>query len=346
MDSPFQDATMLYPWDHVENQSWVYLYDKSGVVGESPGNGIEKILPLVLTGKKEKFRDIFHRVFWLNRNFGFAVGPLGALDTAFNDILSKKAGLPMHRYLGATRDWVHVYASGHRTNAPIRDLVAEAESFKTRGYRVYKMKIGTDFGTRIEEDVERVKAMREVIGPEAKLALDANQLWTADEAMNFFRKVEKYDIYWFEEPVHSQDLVELEKICAACPVPISMGESLHNGHFFKAYLDAGIGQVQANPPMMGFADWSTLRDLTYSRGLMFSGGGVTSTAFLATAREDCYEEYLQPRRLPVLRCMKVRPEERDGKFFLPPEPGLSVKLDLALLRRKQLLESINCYYPE
>jgi hypothetical protein len=98
--------------------------------------------------------------------------------------------------------------------------------------------------------------------------------------------------------------------------------------------------------MMGFADWSALRDIAYCRGVMFSGGGIVSTAFLATAREDCYEEYLQPRRLPVLRCMKIRPEERDGKFFLPSEPGLSVKLDLDRVRREHLLESISYYYPE
>ena len=349
MDVPFSDSS-AGPFTHVNGSCWMNLYSKDGIVGGAPvPGGITQILPLVLTGKKEKYGDIFNRIFWKNRNnggfTGAAFSALGALDLLFNDILAQRSGLPLHRYWGATRDWVHVYASGHGSNVPIEDMIAEAESFKARGYKVYKMKIGTNFGTEIPLDVERVRIMREVIGPEGKLAIDANQIWTADEAMDFFRKVEQYDIFWYEEPVHSHELAEIKKICELCPVPVSMGESLKNRYFFPAYLDAGVGQIQANPPLMGYDDWSAIRDMTYEReGVMFSGGGVQSTAFLATAHEDCHEEYLQPRREPVLRCMGRRPEERDGKFFLPSDPGLPIKLDMNYVKKNKLLGSVEYFW--
>lgn len=348
MDVPFSDAS-AGPFTQVGGVCWLYLYDQDGTVGEGPVPGaIRELLPQLLCGETEAYQALYDRLFWLNRNRGFSspiYQALGAVDLILNDMMAKRAGLPLHRFWGATRDWVAVYASGHGTHVPTDDLVREALQWKELGYSVYKMKVGTDFGTRQALDVERVKTMREVIGPQARLAIDANQIWTAEEAMEFFRKVEPYDIYWYEEPVHSHELWELEKICRLCPAPVSMGESLHNRYFFKSYLDAGVGQFQANPSMMGYRDWCAVRDLAREHGLLFSGGGIISSAFLATAGEDCYEEFLRPRREPVLRCMKLRPQERDGRFYLPDSPGLPLQLDLPRMRRMGLLDAIQFYYP-
>ena len=351
MDAPFYDASMG-PFDTIKVQYWMELYDEDGTVGQTPASEamMKNVLPFVLTGKRESYKTIYDRVFWQNRNNGFCSAPFGALgqlDLAMNDILAKRAGLPLHRYWGATRDWVHVYASGHGTNTSLDALVKEAEDFKALGYTVYKMKIGTDFGTRTDEDVERVRIMREVIGPEAKLAIDANQIWSAQEAMRFFERVEKYDIYWYEEPVHSHDLWELEKICKMCPVPVSMGESLRNHYFFKAYVDAGVGQLQGNMGLMGFDDWAAVRDLAKENHLMFSGGGLPIiSAFMATADEACYQEYLKPTNGPVLRYMEKKPQERDGKFYLPTTPGMPLSPDWEKLDRCQYIAGKEYLFPQ
>lgn len=349
MYEPFQDATQPAPVTTVDGTCFLKIYDEGGNYGVGSGSQVlvNKFLPALLNGQRETYEDLYNRLFWLHRNDGFSgptYGALGALDTILIDLMSRRAGLPAHRFLGADRDWVHTYASGHSCHKSFEELEKEALSWKRRGYSRYKMKIGTKYGTQIERDVQRVKLVREVIGPEAKLAIDANQLWNADEAMRFFEKVEPYDIYWFEEPVHSHDLDELEKLCKMCPIMIAMGESLRNHYFFKSYVDAGVTHLQANPPMMGWRDWSQVRDMAKKNGLMFSSNGNIATTFVATCGVETHQEYLQPRREPVLDIMKKRPIEKDGKFFLPTQPGTCLEPDWELLEDRGLLRSVQYFY--
>ena len=348
MDAPFYDSTMG-PFNTVKISYWMELYDKDGTMGQAPVSEfmLKGILPLVLTGKSETYKDIYNRVYWQNRNNGFSsevYNDLGRFDYIINDILAKRKNQSLHRYLGATRDWVNVYASGHGTNTSIQELVSEAESFKSLGYTVYKMKVATNFGSDNKGDAERVRIMRETIGPQAKLAIDANQVWNAEEAMAFYDLVARYDIYWYEEPVNSHDLAELEKLTKMCPSIISMGESFRNHHLFKAYADAGVRFLQYN--LFGLEDWQKVRDLAKERGLMFSSGSLPMiSAYFATTDESCYQEYLKPTNGPVLRYMKIKPEERDGKFFIPDVPGSPMVPDWEKLDKDNYLDGRKYYYP-
>jgi L-alanine-DL-glutamate epimerase-like enolase superfamily enzyme len=350
MDAPFYDATMG-PFAAIKVQYWMELFDEDGTSGQAPVTEfmLRNVLPLVLTGRRETYKDIYHRVYWENRNNGFSSGvypDVGKLDYMLCDILAKRNGQPLHRFLGAGRDWVNVYASGHGVNTAIDALVKEAQDFKALGYSVYKMKVASNFGSDNKGDAERVRIMRDVIGPNARLAIDANQVWNAKEAMAFFDLVEKYSIAWYEEPVHSHDLEELEKITKLCPVPVSMGESMRNHYFFKAYVDAGVRHLQHNMQNPGFEDWRQVRDLAKAKGLMFSSGGLPMVcAYLATADEDCWQEYLKPTNGPVMRYMKIKPEEREGKFYIPNEPGSPMTPDWEKLDKDGYLDGRKYYYP-
>ncbi|MCL2248159.1 MAG: mandelate racemase/muconate lactonizing enzyme family protein [Oscillospiraceae bacterium] len=350
MDAPFYDSTMG-PFDTTKILYWMELYDEDGFMGQSPvgRNMLTDVLPHVLTGKRESYSEIYKRIYWLNRNYGFQSGSfadVGYFDRIMLDILSKRKGKPLHRYLGATRDWVHVYGSAHGINTTIDELLTEAQSIKDLGYTVYKMKVGTDWGRDKQTDADRVRLVRELIGSDAKLAVDANQVWTADEAMEFFELIEKYDICWYEEPVHSHEIVELEKICKLCPVPVSMGESLRSSHFFKVYADAGAKMLQGNEMFHGFDDWLKVRELAKERGLWFSGGGLpVHCAYMATSDEKCYQEHLKPTNDPVMRYMLIKPEEKNGKFIIPDTPGVPMTPDWDKLHGDNYVESINYYYP-
>ncbi len=345
---PFADATMPYN-DHVGG-AVLYLYDESGAVGWARSGGgvlVERVLPEVLTGKRERFGDVYERIFWKRRNDGYSsptFGALAGLDKAAINLFAARKGLQTNRYLGAERDWHRVYASAHGCLNTIEEMLEEVEEEKALGYDFYKMKIGTDFGTKLDWDVERVRIMRDAIGPDAKLAIDANQLWNADEAMRFIDRVEKYDIYWYEEPVHSHDLVELEKLCRMSPVRVSMGESLRNSCFFKAYADAGCGVLQGNGGW-GYFDWLKIYEMTKAYGIEFSANTSSADYMSALDNEDVYMEYLRPNHKPTYELMKRRPEDRDGKFFLSHEPGSTFEPDWDLIKEKKLLKSIEVFYP-
>ncbi len=344
----FADATMPYN-KHVEGNV-LYLYDESGAVGWTRCSGpvVEKVLPHVLTGKRERFGDVYERIFWVNRNNGYSspsFGALGKLDQAAINLFAARKGLPTHRYLGAKRNWHKVYASAHGCCLTIEEMLKEVEEEKALGYDFYKMKIASEFGTRLDWDVERIRLVRDAVGPDAKIAIDANQLWNADDAMRFIDRVEKYDIYWYEEPVHSHDLIELEKLCRMSPVRVSMGESLRNSCFFKAYADAGVGVLQANAPLWGYFDWMKVYDMTKRYGIEFSGGVGGSDWFAALDDENVYAEYLRPNGKPVYDLLKRRQEEHDGKFWLSDLPGSTCEPDWELIKEKKLLDRIEVLYP-
>src|SRR5437762_2795866 len=113
------------------------------------------------------------------------------------------------------------------------------------GARAIKMKVG---GVPIREDVERVKAVREAIGPDVKLLVDANCAYRHYEAIQLARRIEAYDIFWFEEPVAPDDYEGHRKLAEATMIPIATGENEYTRYGFRdliAHNAAAIFNVDA-----------------------------------------------------------------------------------------------------
>lgn len=342
---PFWDSTGG-PFETVPADYWLVLYNQDGTAGQCPCSGrIKQLLKLILNGEMKTYQAWYQMLYWSIRNNGFSgesAVELGRLDLAFHDMLAKEENLPLHRFLGAKRDWVHVYASGCGTNLTEKQLEEEVKEFIDGGYTTFKMKIASKFGTQLAKDVERVKMVRSLIGKEAKLALDANQLWKAEEAMTFAEHVEKYDIAWFEEPVQSYDMTELEKLARISPIPIGMGESPRCYYPMESYVKAGVSQLQPIPTnLSSVEDWMRTKELAHKNGLELTSGGFShlTASFIATGREEDMVEYLIPVMRPFYEIMELRPEEKDGKFFLPSEPGISISPDLKRLERAGCLKT-------
>ncbi len=338
------------PFDRVSVECWVVLYNDNGTVGQGPCTvRMREIIKTLLSGETKSYEEWFNTLYWKFRNSGFsseAAVELGRLDLVLQDMLSKEANLPLHRYLGAKRDWVHVYGSGCGTNLTMQEMEEEVRSYIDAGYSTLKMKVGTNFGTEIDRDVERVKNIRSMIGPKVRLAIDANQLWTADEAMKFIDRVEKYQIAWYEEPVHSHNMTELKKLTARCPVPISMGESIRCYYLMETYVECGVAHLQPVP--MNHAsihDWLQTRDLAHTHGLEFSSGGYShlSASLIATGREEDMVEYLTPIMKTFYNMMDLKPVEADGKFYLPDTPGICVNPDWDLWKKNKYIK-VKEYY--
>jgi len=127
--------------------------------------------------------------------------------------------------LGAHRDEVPAYASGgyYRPDIdPLKEIEGELSRYVDRGYSDFKIKVG---GLSVEADRERVQVAREVIGPGARLALDANNAYNdVATAIRAARAFEPYDIWWFEEPTYPDSLPNSSKIAAAVAMPVATGE--------------------------------------------------------------------------------------------------------------------------
>lgn len=164
---------------------WVRLYDEDGNFGEGPCTDLilNFFAPILLEEPGMTLNELRELLFWRIRNFGyqsFHVRELGSLDYVLLDLLSKKHKQPMYKFLGASRDYAEVYKGGGSVLLNTEELVEDILRFKNEGYHQTKIKIAgyADW----HKDLERVSAIREAVGEDFGIAVDANQGWDVDTA--------------------------------------------------------------------------------------------------------------------------------------------------------------------
>lgn len=155
---------------------------------------------------------------------GTSAKTVSAIDMALWDIKAKTAGMPLYRLLGGARESVPCYIAGgyYAEDKGVKELQQEMEEYISWGIPAVKMKVG---GLSMREDADRVRAVRQTIGPSAKLMLDANCAYRFFEAIEFSKMVEEYHPYWFEEPVDADDYDGYRKIAAKSNIALAAGEN-------------------------------------------------------------------------------------------------------------------------
>ncbi len=163
---------------------------------------------------------------------GLTTRAISAIDIGLWDIRAKVAQLPLYKLLGGYRDRVPTYIAGgyYEEGKGLRELQEEMVTSVEMGAHAIKMKVG---GAPINEDVARVKAVREAIGPEVKLLIDANCAYRAYEAIRLARLVEPYDIFWFEEPVAPDDYEGHQRVAESTSIPVATGENEYTRYGFR-----------------------------------------------------------------------------------------------------------------
>jgi len=341
---PFEDSTMG-PFK-VFNIAVITLTDEDGNIGEAPvfsgyTNILENcILPILFNCRNVPYKKLYPKLYWPIRNEGFR-GPasalLGQVDMALYDLASRRKKMPLHKYLNATRDFAMMYGSGGGTNYSYRDLEKEINYFLGIGIDCIKIKVGKDGGTKMKEDIERVKFVRRLIGNDVRLAVDANQIWTAKEALYFINAIESEKIAWFEEPIHSATLTEIEQLCKESPVNIAFGESERSGKVFPALVKVGVTHLQPIPNYLSsINEWLEVRDLAIRCGIEFSSGGYSlyTSCLMTTAPEKFKVEYLFTLMSVLEPYFSVHPKLEKGRFVLPDIEGLPIRIDWGYWERK------------
>jgi L-alanine-DL-glutamate epimerase-like enolase superfamily enzyme len=150
---------------------------------------------------------------------------MAGIDIALWDIKGKAAGMPIYKLLGGTNKPQPFYSTlGYYFNSLSPNQQGEriAKFVRDLGLGVVKVKIGRD----LKLDLERVKAVRQALGPKIGLMLDANLGYDVNTAIEAGKRFLEYDIYWYEEPVHWYDRYKgLGKVADAVPIPLHAGES-------------------------------------------------------------------------------------------------------------------------
>lgn len=259
---------------------------------------------------------------------------LASLDIALWDLNAKAAGRPLCAMLGGSRAAAPAYGSGVNLHLPLPDLLAQVERWQGRGHSAFKIKVGHDDPA---QDIERVRAVRAKIGPRARLMVDANQKWTAAEAVQRVRLLEPFDPFWIEEPVIADDVAGNAWVKSHVRPPVALGENVPSTYQFAEYLrQAAVDIAQPDVARVGgITEWMKIAHLAHAFNRPVSAHLVIEiSAHLhcaipnALLLEDVDDGSLTD--LGVLR-QPIRAER--GTFTPPDAPGHGVQFDWDALRR-------------
>lgn len=350
----FKDATGGFG-NFAPLQGWIQIYDTEGYCGETfcSKGMIENILPLILTGETRTYNEWYEYIYWKLRNFGFQSGQvvdLGQLDLIMLEILSRRANQPLHRFLGAKKDWAAVYKGGGAIVLEDNELVEDMVRYVEEGYKTIKFKVGSDLGRDMERDVRRLELVRKAVGDDINVAVDGNQVWTVDEALKFADLIRPYNPAWFEEPCHSHDMNAIKELKdRGLNMKVGYGESMRNYFAFETYAEKGVDHLM---PLVGrmsrMDDLLKIRKLAKDKGLDFSSGGTLwiNAVFGALYDENEMLEYHEPIIYTLGECLEVKPEEKNGRVYLPEIVGSPIRVALDKLEAEGKLESKRCFYSE
>ncbi|RWB95801.1 MAG: mandelate racemase/muconate lactonizing enzyme family protein [Mesorhizobium sp.] len=188
---------------------------------------------------------------------------LGAIDIALWDITAKWYNVPLHRVLGARRDSVATYGSGIDLFLDSDALLSQVDGFLAQGHKAVKVKIGRE---NPEEDIDRITAVKKLIGSRRRLFVDANQRWNVADCMCRLQKLAPFELGWIEEPLHAEDIRGHADLRQFVSLPVAVGESLYTRHQFADYLQANaVDVVQADVCRVGgISEWLKIANLSAS----------------------------------------------------------------------------------
>jgi L-alanine-DL-glutamate epimerase-like enolase superfamily enzyme len=266
---------------------------------------------------------LYTKLLWAGASVGrsgVATQALAAIDIALYDLKAKRAELPLSKLLGAHRDSVRAYnTSGGFLNASIEEVLSRATRSLEEGIGGIKIKVGLPDG---EEDLRRVRAVREHLGDGVALMVDANQQWDRTTALRMGRRLEEFDLTWIEEPLDAYDAQGHADLARALDTPIATGEMLASVAEHERLIEARACDIlQPDAPRIGgitqFLRLMTLADQAALDVAPHFAMEIHLHLAACYPRETWVEhfDWLDP-------LFEERLQTRDGRMLVPDRPGL------------------------
>jgi L-alanine-DL-glutamate epimerase-like enolase superfamily enzyme len=351
------------PGAHVSRRSacFVEVVTEDGIVGlgetyagvyvpELAAAIVDWFRPLLIGHDASRPNEIYRSAYWASSYWGrtgLTVMVLGAIEIACWDALGKAHGVPVHTLLGGSvHDRLPLYASGGTPTLDLRQLTEQAVEVRDAGFRGFKMRANL-FRYQPQVEAERVAAVREVLGGECAIALDAVQSfnlrpWSIQEVLRLLRVLEPHDLAWIEEVLPPFDPEPYAELRRRSSVPIAGGEGITTATVFEQWLRAGAFDLaQPDATIIGGIGQARLAcEAAARRGVQVAmhvwGSAPTLMAnyHLAFTQPHCIWLERPVMGNPLETEMLVEPlRVEDGCVLVPTAPGLGVELTGELRER-------------
>jgi L-alanine-DL-glutamate epimerase-like enolase superfamily enzyme len=260
---------------------------------------------------------------------------LSAVDIACWDLKGKAAGKSVCALLGDLRDRVPTYASGALMRQHPVDYLAKAgPRLVDMGFRQMKMQCGSE--PTVAASVERVRVMREAIGPDIDLMCDINQLWSVHHAIDVGNRIADYHLFWLEDPTAHDDYAGLARIADALVTPIAAGEYHYGIVPFRHLLEARsidivmIDLLRAG----GITQWMKIAGMAEAFNLPVVSHLIPEIHLhlVAAIPNGLTVEYMPW----TLRLYEEAPAMEGGQLVVPKKPGLGLAFDQAAIKKYQV----------
>ena len=276
--------------------------------------------------------ELYQEALLLGRAGG-VIRALSAIDTALWDLNARTAKLPLYQYLGAkTMDRVPAYASGgyYLPGKTPDQLAQEMAGHVKEGFRAVKMKVG--LGT-VSEERKRIAAVREAIGDDVRLMLDANNAWRdLPTALEYARCFEPYNPFWLEEPFSPDDIDNHVRLAAATPITIATGEIEAGRWRFKDLITRGATTLLQTDATVcgGITEFRRIAATAESHGITVAPHAWhdVHVHLVGATSNATYVEWMPDDHIVNFRRVIDRQLVADnGDLMLPKLPGLGFRFD-------------------
>lgn len=254
---------------------------------------------------------------------------ISAVDIALWDIKCKRLEQPLWKVAGGASNKTKCYAGGIDLNFSETKLLSNIQGYLDRGFEAVKIKVGKE---DYLEDVQRVEAVRALIGPDRIFMVDANYSMSVEDAIRFGKAIEHCNISWFEEPTIPDDYLGFGRIADAINIPLAMGENLHTIHEFEyAFAQSKLGFVQPDASNIGgITGFLKIAELAKQHNLPLCSHGMHELHVSLLASQP-HAGYLEVHSFPIDQYTLHPTILDNGLAVAPDAPGTGVIFDDALL---------------